>query len=296
MTFEQSIVVGNVVVPALIGLVACVIAALISGRTSAAPNGIADATSPLRPRSLIAAAVIAIGWLAAVTVSMSMRQGWQWWPEDAWRQAVWPLLAWTVWGIAATAPQVRSKPEYWILAGLLAGVTALRAMPADESWADTFPFHRTWMMAILASCLVNIRIVDRVSQRGGSRWSLLIALAALGGPMALAASAYASLSEWAMSIIVATAVIAIAGIAFARIPAWVVAPATLASAAGLVAAGRFYSYEEHPTWLFGLLLFGPAIVGVVDGLIDTKSTTVRVVVAGAMSGAIVAISAYQIMA
>ena len=49
--------------------------------------------------------------------------------------------------------------------------------------------------------LVNAWSLDRMARRHTERWVLLVALASLGGPLALAASTYASLTEWCVSMV-----------------------------------------------------------------------------------------------
>ncbi len=290
MSFEQTILIKTVAAPALLAALSAVIAYFAAARQA----------------DRICVAVVAIGWWVSIAVAMAARQGWQWWPEDAWRQSIWALLGWCIWsacrctgvrtgggepvvelagppdsGVSCVTSACRSLE--WVFAGLLAGVTAMLAMPSGEGWDDALPWHRSWMMAIMASTLLSVWSINRVSEGGGNRWSLLIPLAGLGGPMALAAVTYASLSEWTLAIIAATVVMSVAGIASPRVPAWILAAPVAAASASLTASARFYSYEDYPAWLFALILFGPTGVALVDAMIANRAATVRVTVAAILS-------------
>ena len=149
---------------------------------------------------------------------------------------------------------------------------------------------------IAASCLVNSYALERLAKSGGHRWSLLVALAGLGGPMALAAATYGSLAQWTLAMIVATAVIAVwavfsdwdSGLWTAAIPATV-------GAAGITAAGRFYTWEAHPDWVYAVILFAPAFVALIDLMIRRRSNWLRVGVSGLVSAASVAACIWQVL-
>jgi hypothetical protein len=183
-----------------------------------------------------------------------------------------------------------------VLAGLLAIVTAMIAMPGGEGWEDTLPLHRTWLSLIAASCLVNSYALERLSKSGGHRWSLLVALAGLGGPMALAASTYGSLAQWGMAMIVATAVIAALAV-FSDLDSglWTAAIPATVGAAGITAAGRFYTWEAHANWVYAAILFAPAVVALIDLMIRKRSVWLRVGVSAAVSAASVAASIWQVL-
>ncbi len=221
--------------------------------------------------------------------------GWQWWPEDAWRQALWPLLAWALL-IGGTALWSGSDSWRWVLAGLLAMLTAAIAMPGGEGWEDTLGLHRTWSALIGASCLANSFALDRLSKSGGNRWSLLVALAALAGPMAMAAATYGSLAQWAFAMIVATFVIA----AFAVFSSeqsglWAAAIPATVGGAGIAAAGRFYSYETHPMWLYAIVLFLPVMITAIDLPMRNRNPWIRVIVSGVGSAAIAGLCIWRLL-
>ena len=226
--------------------------------------------------------MVAAGWWLAVTVALAARQGWQWWPDDAWRQAIWPILLWTLISSVWLASQ-QHRPWVWVVAGTLACATALVAMPSGEEWSDTYYLHRGWMCAVATSCLLNGFAICCMAQRGAERWVLLVALTAPAGSLLLAGSGYGSLAEWALAITVATMVAALWGVFSASINAWLVAFGVLAAAASVTAAARFYTYEDLPHGVYAAALYGPALIAIVDFSIHARSTWLRVTVSGVIS-------------
>ena len=103
-----------------------------------------------------------------------------------------------------------------------------------------------------------------MAHHGAERWALLVALTAPVGSLLLAGSAFGSLAEWALGITVATMVVALWGVFSASINAWLVAFGVLAAAASVTAAARFYTYEDLPHWVYGAVLYGPAMIAIVD--------------------------------
>jgi hypothetical protein len=246
--------------------------------------------------------VVAAGWWLATVAALAATQGWQWWSDEAWCRAVWPILAWAVL-IAGSATdagcqageQNRSPSWRWILAGVLACLTALVAMPTGEEWSDTFEIQPVWMCAVATSCLLNGFSLECLARRGAQRWCLFVALAGLGGPLALAVSTYASLAQWTLSLIAATFAVACLGI-FPRFAyAWVIVFPISAGAAGIVAAARFYSYEEHSVWVYAAMLYGPTLVALIDRTIVGRPTWLRVVTAGSVSIALVGFCLWSVL-
>ncbi len=275
MTFDQTVLIWCVAVPAVIAAGGCV----------------ASKFSKPAARGWIAA----LCWWLAVTAAIVGLQGWQWWPEDAWRQAIWPLLAWALLAGAMAVAEDRSAIR-WVVVGLLSIATAMIAMPGGEGWEDTFRFHRIWIGLVAASCLVNTYALQQLSRAGGHRWSLLVALAALGGPMALAASTYGSLAQWTVAMIAATGVVAAFAV-FSRSDSdlWTAAIPSAVGAAGITAAGRFHSYETHPSWVYAVILFLPAAVALIDLTIRRQSNWRRVLVSGLVSATAVAACVWQLL-
>ena len=159
MTFDQTMFVWCVIVP---------------GSIAAAAIGLTPRV-PARFRGL----AVAVGWWCAVVAAMVGLHGWQWWPDEFWRQSIWPILAWAVCFSGAALQQSdadswRSDTESlvsgrWVLAGTLACVTAVVAIPSGEPWSDTFHLHRIWVAAVATSCLLNSFSIDCMSRSGAAR-------------------------------------------------------------------------------------------------------------------------------
>lgn len=282
MTLDQSIIVWCFAVPVIIA-----------------------ATGVIAARWLdrFQAAGVAISWWLAVTVSMAARQGWNWWPEDAWRQAIWPLLGWVI--LAGTAPKFLQNSWFWAVAGLLACLTAMMAMPSGEAWSDTYHLHRVWMAAVISSCLINSFSLHAMAKNDSDRWCLLVALAGLGGPLVLAAATYASLAEWTLSIVAVTAVVAAIGIwpkpksnvATVNPFFWTAFP-VVAVSAGIAAAARFYSYEAYPVWVYIIALYSPAIIAGIVIAIDcivSRSTWFRLAISVTTAVGLIAVCVWRVL-
>ncbi len=289
-------------VPAAISAAGCLVAKLVAPKRSEKGSGTNRAEHPsgrsgdgyLTPFP-IRGLIVAAAWWLAVSAALVGCQGWQWWPEDAWRQAIWPLLAWIMVICGTVSAEDRSSWR-WVLAGLLSIATAMIAMPSGQGWDDTLPLHRNWLGMIAMSCLVNSYALERLSKAGGHRWSLLVALAGLGGPMALAASTYGSLAQWTLAMIVATAVIAAVAVFSDRDSGlWTAAIPATVGAAGITAAGRFYTYEAQPDWVYAAILFAPAVIVLIDCLIQRRSVWLRVGVSGLAAAASVAACVWQLL-
>lgn len=279
MTFDQEVILWCVVAPALIALSALLAAYFIAGkRDSANDHG------ALRLQSV--SWVIAIGWSVAVMAAILGRGEWQWWPNDAWRRAIGPVLGWSIW--SAFAVRYRGADATWMLAGLLATGTAMFAMPTGENWEDVYGLHRTWFALVATSCLINSWSIRQMAHAGAERWVLLVSLAGLGGPLALAASTYASLTECAIAAAVATIVFAVAGLSGKFSQAWVASFPIAAMAVSLGTAARFYSYEEFPAWSYGCMLFLPSVVALIDRVARRQRSPIRIAVAATVSAAMVA--------
>ncbi len=167
-------------------------------------------------------------------------------------------------------------------------------MPSGDAWSDVLPLHRAWMTAVTVSCLVNAWSIDRISRSGASRWALWVVLAGLAGPMLLAAATYGALAEWMLAALAATFVLAIAASLNVSSAVASAYPA-LATSASVTASARFYSYEDHPGWVFALILFLPTLIAAIDRPLRSQSGWRRVIVAGCVAAALVAVIAWMVL-
>lgn len=233
-------------------------------------------------------AIATLGWCSAIAVTLVIRQeldasALSWWTLEAWQQIHVPLTITSLFLALTAHPNIRSHEFRWIATALGCIGLAMVAMPSGEGWIDLLPEHRVWMAAVGGASLLNLWMLDQMARRGTERWILFVALAGLCGPTILAASAYAGLAEWAIAAIVATLVFAIAAAFLPERCLWcVVYPASL-FALSTAAAGRFYTYEDHPAWLYGLILLTPSCISTVDWLAKNRSTYVRIAIAGILA-------------
>ena len=269
----QTIIVGCVIVP---GVVAGVAAWAASKR---------EATQ--------AYLIIAVGWCLAVAAAQVACLGLRWSTEEAWQQLIWPLIAWAL--LVSGTASLSQQSWRWVMVGSLASLTAMIAMPGGEAWRDLFELYRRWIPLVAISCLVNGFAITCMAQRGSERWCLFVTLGGLLGPLVLAATTYGSLAQWSLAIVVATFGAAVAGLLQRQPRVWVIAFPAWAAGTGIVASARFYSYEDHPQWLYGLILFGPVIVAVVDHAIYRRTVRSRVISSAVVSTGIVFVITWMLL-
>ena len=76
---------------------------------------------------------------------------------------------------------------------------------------------------------------------------------------------------------------------------WTAAVPATVGAAGITAAGRFYTWESHPAWIYATLLFAPAVIVMIDRVIQQRSVWLRVAVSGLTAAASVAACVWQLL-
>ncbi|ELP32554.1 hypothetical protein [Rhodopirellula baltica] len=269
---ETQILLWCVITPAILSL-AFVVAAWAIQRS--------ESNAWSRP---LPAVLAVIGWCVAVSACMYARQDLDWSALEAWQIVLVPI------GIAslllaacpceedslqAASPRT-SFGLWWLIAGLGSVATAMWTMPTGDGWTDMLPLHRPWMASVEAASLINVWSLDRMRRHGASPWILWVGLAGLVAPTLLAASAYGGLAEWMVSGLVSTFVFAVAAVLMPESMIGKLFPAVLLLAASTTATGRFYTYEEHPNWLYGLILLMPTCISIPDAWLRERSTMVRV--------------------
>lgn len=298
--------------------VVCICAAVLALWVARGQSG--RGTSEDRWAGPLAAVLVVCGWMAAIAVPLIGRQKISWWPAEAWQQVVWPI-GWVGVLLALCAPhhtarsgeeaaRERSRGEpaghgspalawlhrhQWFLGGVASLFVGMLAMPTGEGWGDLLPWHRGWLVAVVGCGLVNAWIMQQVALSGGERWVLWIALAGLGGPTILAATAYGGLAEWCLGAIAATLMLAIFALIVPRSVCWsALFPATFFAVAA-TASGRFYTYEDHPLWLYGLILLLPTGVSLVALLLGGRRLTIQVLASALTAAGLLAGIAYQLL-
>ncbi|MFG0264525.1 MAG: hypothetical protein ACF8AM_05155 [Rhodopirellula sp. JB055] len=234
----------------------------------------------------VPAILAVIGWSSAVAACMLARQDLDWSALEAWQIVLVPIIVSSLLVTAcssfATDPSIATRNHsagWWLIAGLGSIATAMWTMPTGDGWTDMLPLHRPWMASVAGATLVNVWSLDRMRRSGAAPWVLWVALAGLVAPTLLAASAYGGLAEWMVSALVATLVVAIAATWLPKLHLGRLFPAVLLLAASTTATGRFYTYEEHPAWLYGLILLLPTCVSIPDVWLSKRPTFMRVSIA-----------------
>jgi len=293
--------------PAAIAAGACWLSYWLGGRGGGAESHAAEPlpsesagsvpTGEPSRRGRLAPAILGLGWAVAVAAALiGQRQlagdeSSHWWPEDFWQRGYWWLLiAAATLSTTAWAPFAGSTAR-WVAAGVLAMGTAAGSLPTGDGWEDTFPLHAGWGLLLGSACLLAFWSLDRLARRRSERWFPLVVLATLAGPMLVAATTYGALVQWTIAAIAAT-LVCVAFALVGRLPGGIgIAYPAAAFFTVLMAAGRFYSYEDHPWWSYlGLLLVAP-VVSSVDRLISPRGTGLRAMIAAGVAAVLIAASA-----
>lgn len=240
-----------------------------------------------------------LAFAIATAAALYGRQGVGWWPEDAWQRAVWPVGVGGIVLAGAIGWVAGGERFRWLALAMACGLTAYVTLPTGQGWDDLLPLHRDWMLGMFVCGFLNLWMLDGLAREGGSRWVGLVAVAGLGGAAMLAGASYASLAEWALAGIVAVGVATGGALLSGRGGLWgVVYPSGLLSVS-VIASGRFYTYADYPTWLYGSLLLLPSLVGGVDWLLRAcgmreRRIWVRVVVAALVACVVLGLAAWKL--
>lgn len=280
--FELQILLGNVVAPAAVLLISCL-------ACRALPQGIRGRAVPF---------VLATSSSFAIWVAVTIRNGFAWWPEDAWQKV--PVAALIVTVVAVIAELLRSKPSscaaheparttnprttnprtnsstaaivQWIAISSAAGCAAWLIFPRGDTWAELQSQQNQWYIVLslaaglgwwgVAGCRPPV-----ASTVGLATIPLLIASAFL--------TALSILKITEPLIAVATMLGLCSLIDFRlrgrRSLPIMIAPALFAMS-GFIAHANFQSYLNLPRTLYFLALFSPAILGLVARMSQRKST------------------------
>jgi len=283
---DASIWLACGLIPTTIVLAAC----LLADRRS-------DLSVSRHPGFAITASVIGLAWgfaILAALIGWRIVRGEPWfvaWPDDFWQRGYLPVLMAAALLAPLTGIAWRDSGRRWVIAGLLAMLTATISLPTGERWEDTLAHHRGWGLLLATTCLLGFWSCDRLATRDSDRWFPLVLLASLAGPMFVAATTYSALAEWTMAAIFATLpAVVLAGCGRLRHGVAVgLAYPVVAFATVMTAAGRFYSYEDHPWWSYAaMLLVGPAVVAI-DSFLTGRSQWLRVATAAVVAIAVTAI-------
>ena len=235
------------------------------------------------------------GWCLAVAIALWGRQGFSWWPTEAWHSPIIScLLAGLALGFCQAEPE-RRRSLQWFILGLAMAWAAYMTMPSGEAWQDVLPLHRDWMFLIIVSGLSNVFWLQRLAEHSAERWVTLVALAGLAGSTILASTVYGGLAEWFLAACVSTLVAALLAIVWPEARLWtVVYPVTLFTVSG-TASCRFYNYAEVSDWVYVTILFAPSLVALVDLPLRRQSVFKRTVLAFVVAVSILALVAWILL-
>lgn len=183
----------------------------------------------------------------------------------------------------------------WMLVAVASGLTSLACLPRGEIWTDSYHLHGLWGILLTLTMLINAWSLDSMSRRNTERWVLLVTLASLGGPVALGAATYGSLTEWAIAMVSATLVFSVGGLLVPNSQVCGIAPLTATAGTCVIAAGRFQTFQNYPPWIYGSMLLLPACIAILDFLLRKQSTWQRVLIASTVSIALIASSIWYLL-
>ena len=151
----------------LVPLCICVPAYTLAAR-------VCSSKPPTRLTQYYATGIVIGGWSLSVAISLWGRQGFNWWPVEAWHS---PLVSCAVTGLVMGLCQAgsdRSRYLQWWILGLALAWVSFIAMPTGETWQDVLPLHRKWIFLITISGLSNIFWLQRVAENSAKRWVSLL--------------------------------------------------------------------------------------------------------------------------
>jgi hypothetical protein len=275
--FELQILLGNAVAPAailLIGFFACRIL-------------------PLDLRSRAIPFVLSACSGLAICVALAIRNGFAWWPEDAWQKV--PAAALIVTAVAIIAESVRSRktactgvapaqrvsPQtnsmamaivQWAGIAIAAACTAWLIFPRGDAWAELQSQQNQWCIVIALAASFGWWGVAGCHPPVAST----VGLATI--PLLIANAFVTSLSIMKVTepLIAVATVIGLCSLIDLRLAGrrslpMMIAP-TLFAMSGFIAHASFQSYLGLPRALYLLTMLSPAIVALVARTAQRKST------------------------
>jgi hypothetical protein len=200
-----------------------------------------------------------------------------------WRSAIassWSFATWMFpWGIS------------------MAALGLYVCLPQGQGWLDKSSDVAGWIVAATIAFAWNQWGIDSIASSPGGRWAAWVLVAQFGAIAGLALQSYASLGEWALvgvGISSGLAIAALLGGDSQSMPmGWPTAVGVIPGlwmAVACLAVSQFYIPTPPATWLLGLVLFLPALVGLIDSLIKKRSAWVRALVAAVACGIVVGIA------
>lgn len=262
--FELTVLGINVVLPAVVTLVALVGALLLNRApaTRQVPTGqpvSADQLVNERTRIMEFAlgALVAAASSLAIWLAVALRNQWSVWHEDAWMRMP------TGVALVALAAGVTSGLKLSWLVWLIRAASVLLAahfvFPVGEAWAFLLPVKEVWLASMVASTLVGWFLIERRQSRQaaelGLGWILLLIAAAY-----LTSQSFLRITEPLMAVASVLGCLGLANL-------WSRTPPLIGTAAGpclfalsaAVASAQFNSFIGLPDALSWFAMSTPAM-------------------------------------
>lgn len=289
--FELQILFGNVFVPALLVIV----------------SSIASQFLPAPSRTRFTPLILTVTSGVAICSAMAIRNGFAWWPEDAWQRVPSAALFVTAAAVGIATLVNRSGSAIdssvgegegedraestaslssnasplaivqWFAIAVVAFIAAWLVFPSGESWAELQSQRFLWCSVIaLAASLAWWGIV-------GCQPGVAITVGLATIPLLIASAFLTSLSIMKVTepLIAVATVLGICSLLDLRkkvrrsLP-MLFAP-TLFAMSGLIAHANFQSYLGLPRTLYFLAMLSPAIIALAARMAQRKSTRFAVV-------------------
>ncbi len=300
LNFETQVALQRIAVP----LVLATVGGLLLARRREGSAASASAASPAVWSTLLGAMLVAAGpcvselWKRELLLQPARWRDWS--ASEPWMWMVWIVPA-SVMMVAIWRSLIASSWTFanWIFPwGISVAALGLYVcLPQGQGWLDKSSDVTRWIVAATIAFAWNQWGIDTIASSPGGRWAPWVLVAQFGAIAALALQSYASLGEWALVGVGFSAGLAIAALLSGdsqSMPlSWPTAVGVIPGlwmAVDCLAVSQFYIPTPPATWLLGLILFLPTLVGLIDLLIKKRSAWVRAIVAAVACGIVVALA------
>jgi hypothetical protein len=221
----------------------------------------------------------------------------QWKASYQWQWMVWMVpTSMLLFGLARwifAVPNQISALAYGMVGSIAIGILYV-CLNEGDAWQDQSAKLLPWLALGVVAILWNSLGTNAIARSDGSRWAPMVILAQLGCVAAVALNSYASLGEWVLAgigVASGTCFVSLIKPANSKLHfGWPLSSVVIPLAALAVASFAvtdFFESHPLPTWLRGLILFLPALVGLLDLVIGRLfNSWVRAILAAICSGAV----------
>lgn len=300
LNFETQVALQRIAVP----LAMATVGGLLLARRPPGSGTSASNTSPAAWSTLLGALLVAAGpcvselWKRELLLQPARWREWS--ASEPWMWMVWIVPA-SVMTIAIWRSAISSSWTFatWMFPwGISLAVLGLYVcLPQGQGWLDKSSEVTRWIVAATIAFAWNQWGIDTIASSPGGRWAPWVLVAQFGAIAALALQSYASLGEWALVGVGFSAGLAISallsGDSQSMPMGWPTAAGVIPGlwmAVACLSVSQFYIPTPPATWLLGLILFLPALVGVIDLLIKKRPAWVRALAAAVACGIVVGIA------